>query len=138
MAFATILNRACVDGNRERRFPVNVFGEFCDQETLEITNKYIPYFVEQLNSAKRPEERLALIMILGTTGHESVLPILLPIIERKREGTSAAEQRMAVYSLHTAAKQFRDIVLPVYMTLVHNPSEDRSVRIAAKWIWVSL
>ena len=131
LAFATILNRACVDGNRERRFPVNVFGEFCDQETLEITNKYIPYFVDQLNSAKRPEERLALIMILGTTGHESVLPILLPIIERKREGTSAAEQRMAVYSLHAAAKHFRDIILPVYMTLVHNPLEDRSVRIAA-------
>ena len=130
LAFATLLNRACIDPYRVTRFPVFVYGEFCNSQTSELTSKYIPYLVGQLKSDKE-SERLATIFALGTIGHESIIPILMPYIEGKTETSNAFIQRMTIYSLSTVTKDHRDILLPVYSALVHNPSEDRNVRIAA-------
>jgi hypothetical protein len=130
LAFATLLHKACVEDN-DYRYPVFVFGDFCNSETSELTNKYIPYMVDLLKSASRPEERESLILSVGALGHESVIPILLPYIEGKVSGSSPTEQRMAIYSLNMMTRRHREILLPVFSTLVHNPSEDRYVRIAA-------
>jgi Lipoprotein amino terminal region/Domain of unknown function (DUF1943) len=130
LAFATLLNKACLEDN-DYRYPVFVFGEFCNSETSELTNKYIPYMVDLLKSASRPEERESIILSVGAIGHESVIPILLPYIEGKVSGSNPTEQRMAIYSLNMMARRHREVLLPVFSTLVHNPSEDRYVRIAA-------
>merc|ERR1719315_209807 len=68
-------------------------------------------------------------MALGTLGHESVIPILLPYIEGK---SSVFEQRVAIFSLDgPILKHYRHILLPIYSAIVHNPTEERSVRISA-------
>ena len=131
LAFTTILNRACIAHTRTTRFPVFVFGEFCNSQTSELTTKYIPYFVQQLHSAQSTKEREMSLLALGAIGHESIIPILLPYIEGRSEQTSPVEQRMAIFSLDTVARQHRNILLPVYSALVNNPAEERSVRIAA-------
>jgi len=130
LAFATLLNKACIEDN-DYRYPVFVFGEFCNSETSELTNKYIPYMADLLQSASRPEERESIILSVGAIGHESVIPILLPYIEGKSSGSSSTEQRMAIYSLNMMTRRHREVLLPIFSTLVHNPSEDRYVRIAA-------
>ena len=130
LAFATIINKACIDSDKEDRFPEFVFGEFCNSQTSEITSSYIPYFVSQLHSASSVE-RDSNIIALGALGHESIVSVLLPYIEGKVQGTTALEQRMSIYSLSAVARKHRDVLLPVYSSIAHNPSEDRNVRIAA-------
>lgn len=130
LAFATLVNRACIDSYRGNRFPVFVFGEFCSSQTSEVTTKYIPYFVDQLKSNDN-KERESVIVTLGTLGHESVIPILLPFIEGKDEKVTPLEQRFAIYSLMSVAHKHRDVLLPAFSAITHNPSEDRDVRIAA-------
>merc|ERR1719193_928660 len=128
LSFATLINRACIDSSRITRFPVFVYGEFCNTQTSALVSKYIPYLVEQVHSARSEIEKVSVIMSLGALGHESDIPILLPYIEGK---SSPIEQRMAIYSLAPSANTQREVFLPIYSALVHNPSEERSVRIAA-------
>merc|ERR1711911_398492 len=131
LAFATLLNRACIDPTKESRFPEYVYGEFCNSETSELTTKFIPYFVQELHTAESLRERESLILTLGSLGHESIIPILVPIIEGRSEKSSPSEQRMAIYALSSVSKHYRNILLPIYCAITNNPSEDRNVRIAA-------
>ena len=131
LAFATIVNRACIDVGKTTRFPEFVYSEFCNSQTSELTTKYIPFFASKLQSASSSSERKSMIMTLGAIGHESVIPILLPYIEGRAEKCTPIEQRLAMYSLDTVTRHYRDTLLPIYSALVHNPSEDRTVRIAA-------
>merc|ERR1712168_280852 len=106
----TLVNRACIDPTRVIRFPVFVYGEFCSSHTSAIVTKYIPYLVSQLQSARSEVEKTAIIMALGTLGHESVIPLLLPYIEGK---SSVFEQRVAIFSLDGPILQnYRHILLP--------------------------
>merc|ERR1712121_139843 len=128
LSFATLINRACIDSTRVSRFPVFVYGEFCNAQTSTLVSKYIPYLVDQLHSARSEVEKVSVIMSLGTLGHESVIPILLPYIEGK---SSTLEQRMALYALTPVALEHTELLLPVCSALVFNPTEEKSVRIAA-------
>ena len=128
LAFATLVNRACIDSNRYTRFPIFVYGEFCNSQTSQLTTAYIPYLVSQLHESRNDAERNAALLSLGTLGHEAVIPILIPYVEGKTSESTPEQQRMAIYSL---GARHSKILLPVYSVLVHNPSEDRNVRIAA-------
>merc|ERR1712133_123684 len=129
LSFATLVNRACIDPTRLSRFPVFVYGEFCSSHPSSIVTKYIPYLVSQLHSTRSEVEKSAVIMALGTLGHESVIPMLLPYIEGK---SSVFEQRVAIFSLDgPILKNYRHILIPMYSAIVHNPTEERSVRISA-------
>jgi len=99
LAFGTIVNRACLDSSRFERFPVFVYGEFCNSKNTEITKEYIPFLVNQLDSARNQGEKAAAIVALGNLGHESALQILMPYIEG-RDQVTPFEQRMAIYSIH--------------------------------------
>jgi len=131
LAFTTILNKACIAPTRVTRFPVFVFGEFCNSQTSELTTKFIPYFVQKLHSAATTKEREFSILALGSIGHESIIPVLLPYVEGRSQKTSPAEQRMAIFSLETVTVQHRNTLLPIYSALANNAAEERSVRIAA-------
>jgi len=131
LAFATLVNRACISGNRETRFPVFVYGEFCNSQISEIVGKYIPYLHEELQSAQTEGEKISAIFALGSLGHKSVVSILLPYIEGKTSMSSPLLQRVALYSLGDVMYEHREILLPVFSALVHNPSEERTVRMAA-------
>merc|ERR1712121_53511 len=128
LSFATLLNRACIDTNRVSRFPVFVYGEFCNAQTSSLVSKYIPYLVDQLHSARSEVEKVSVIMALGTLGHESVISILLSYIEGK---SSPLEQRVAIYALTPVAVEHTEVLLPVCSALVFNPTEEKTVRIAA-------
>merc|ERR1711887_508759 len=130
LAFGTIVNRACVGKNREHRFPIYTFGEFCTSETSEITTKYVPYLVSQLKSARSQGEKAAAILAIGNLGHKSAIQILMPYIEG-REGTTPLEQRLALYSLQYFDTERRNDIIQIYSSLVFNPAEDRDTRIAA-------
>jgi len=137
LAFATIVNKACIDQSRYTRFPIFVYGEFCNSQTSEITSKYIPYFVNEMKSGNAWQQETA-ILNLGTLGHESVLPILLPYIEGSSAGSTPEKQRMALYSLNSVAKVYRNTLLPVVSAIAQNPSEDRNVRIAAICVMMTM
>merc|ERR1712121_17560 len=128
LSFATLINRACIDSTRVSRFPVFVYGEFCNAQTSTLVSRYIPYLVDQLHSARSEVEKVSVIMSLGTLGHESVIPILLPFIEGK---STPLEQRMAIYALTPVALEHTELLLPVCSALVFNPTEEKTVRIAA-------
>merc|ERR1712142_1225806 len=130
LAFGTIVNRACVRENRDTRFPIYTFGEFCTSQTSEITTKYVPYLVSQLKSATSQGERAAAILAIGNLGHKSAIQILMPYIEG-REGVTPLEQRLALYSLQYFDTERRNDIIQIYSSLVFNPAEDRDTRIAA-------
>merc|ERR1711970_1070335 len=116
LSFATLINRACIDSNRVTRFPVFVYGEFCSTQTSSLVNKYIPYLVAQLHSARTEIEKV------------SVITILLPYVEGK---SSPLEQRMAIYALTPLAYEHSELLLPVFSSIVYNPTEEKTARIAA-------
>ena len=131
LAFASMVYRACIDQNRVNRFPVYIFGEFCNSQTSELTSKYIPYFANKLRSAQGSEERKHLMFVLGNFGHDAVISILLPYVEGRASGSTTLEQRIALYSLTNVARQHRDVLIPNFSAIAHNPSEHRTVRITA-------
>jgi len=137
LAFGTIVNRACLDRSRFERFPIFVYGEFCNSQNTEITNEYIPYLVNQLESARNQGEKAAAIVALGNLGHESALQILMPYIEGKDQVTPF-EQRMAIYSIHNFEEDRRHEVMKIYSSLIFNPSEERDTRIAALSMMLNL
>ena len=138
IAFATVVNRACISPFKDSRFPTFVFGEFCNNQAPEISTKYIPYFVNQLQSSSRVNEKITALLALGTLGHESVIPILLPYIEGKVANTPSIVQQFAIWGLHNVQMHHKDVLLPIYSAIVFNPTKERSVRIAALTMMLKL
>jgi len=130
LVFATIIRKACLTTPVTEVFPENVFGKMCTPDNLKISQVYIPHLVQELNAAQNVEQRMGSIVVLGALGHESVIPILLNYIEGNVEGCTPAVRTLAIYSF-VNAKKYRDILLPVYASLVHNSAESRGIRIAA-------
>jgi len=133
LAFATLIRKGClmVPGTEPRVFPEHVFGKMCTPDNMKISQVYIPYLVNDLKVATNVEKQMGAITTLGVLGHESVIPLLLNYIEGKVEGATPAVRTLAIYSLFDVNNQFRDILLPVYTSLVFNPAETRAIRIAA-------
>jgi hypothetical protein len=131
LAFATILNRACFApmDKIENTFPEHVLGKMCNPEDPKIHTEYIPHLVAELTRGTDNEKHAA-ILALGTIGHDGILPILLPYIEGKATAV-LAHRKMAIYGLAQSTYAHREILLPIYSSLVHNPAENREIRIAA-------
>jgi len=107
-----------------------VFGKMCSPTNQKITEEYIPYLVQQLRSSESQTEKQAAIYSLGQLGHESVLPLIISYIEGK-EQTKTSQRKAAIYSLVDVAHSYRHKLLPVYLSILQNPAESRSLRIAA-------
>merc|ERR1711962_1997448 len=132
LAFATLINKACIDPQRVYRFPVHVYGEFCNSQTAKLTSSYIPYFAEELKSSSiTPWEKESYIYALGTIGHESVVHILLPYIQGDVSDITPSQQRTAISSLIAVGRQYRETLMPVVSSIFFSPSEFREVRLAA-------
>merc|ERR1712168_127568 len=137
LSFATLLNRACIDSSRVSRFPVFVYGEFCNTQTSTLVNKYIPYLVDQLHSARTEVERVSIIMSLGTLGHESVIPMLLrtqpSLVHFQKLATSTwfekdIEFQKFVYSTLKSMSEIEVTEQPSYKTsLYHNSMKAKVV-----------
>merc|ERR1719228_2095737 len=135
VAYATIINRACSQQYQlgAAMFPEDVLGKMCYTNKEHIVSQFIAHLQRELQGQDAQNAQAA-IMALGALGHQSAISILIPYIEGRASGSQAENidiRKMAIYSLSQVSNQHRNTLLPVYAALVHNPSEDRDIRIAA-------
>merc|ERR1719250_538097 len=76
--------------------------------------------------------------VFGSIGHESIVPLILDYIEGKVEGCTPAVRALAIYSLADATNKYRNILLPVFASIVHNQAEHRGIRISAFSMFMKL
>merc|ERR1711973_93653 len=135
LVFATLVRQACFT-SKTKVYPESVFGKMCSPNNQKITEEYIPYLVQQLRSAQTQAEKQTAIYSLGQLGHESVLPLLISQIQGQDQTSSQGQaytsiRKAALYSLVDVAQRYRHKLLPVYLSILQNPAESRSLRIAA-------
>merc|ERR1719312_2037367 len=131
LVFATLIRKSCLDLPVSEVYPEHVFGQMCSPENEKITQVYIPHLVKELKAAHDVNEKLGAIYVLGTIGHESIIPLILDHIEGKAEGCTPAVRALAIYSLADETNRYRNILLPVFASIVHNQAESRGIRISA-------
>ena len=132
MGFSTLLNRACISSMRRTMYPVNVFGEFCNAESEIIVSKWIPYLVHDLKYTKSYSKRNEVIVSLGLLQHKSVIGELIPLVEGSFEDTTKLNRFLAIHSLSSSAANMDPThVVPIFFSIISNPSECPTLRIAA-------
>merc|ERR1719167_564251 len=120
-------------------FPSRVFGVFGTKESLVLTEKFIPFLVEEIERSESEHVRLSAILALGKTGHLKGLKTLAKEIEQIAPVGSTitklnkfeARRVIAVNSLKRLAKLNPTELRPILMSLIVNPVESAEVRIAA-------
>merc|ERR1719250_424199 len=131
LVFATLIRKSCLDLPVSEVYPEHVFGKMCSPDNVRITQVYIPHLVKELKAAHDVNAKMGAIFVLGTIGHESIIPLILDHIEGKVEGCTPAVRALAIYSLADETNKYRNILLPVYASIVHNQAENRGIRISA-------
>jgi hypothetical protein len=132
MGFSTLLNKACISPFRKTMYPINVFGEFCNPESEIVMSKWIPYLAHDLKYSKSIEQRNEIIVSLGMMQHKSVIGELIPFVEGSVEETSKLNRFLAIHSLANVASTMDPThVVPIFFSILSNPSEPSSLRIAA-------
>merc|ERR1711972_1022930 len=117
-------------------FPVKVFGT---KESHVLTEKFVPFLVEEIERTESEHVRLSAILALGKTGHLKGLKTLVKEIERASLQTTSttkvtmteARRTIATYALKRMAKMNPTEIRPILMSIIVNPVESAEVRIAA-------
>ena len=120
-------------------FPVKVFGVFGTKESHVLTEKFVPFLVEEIERTESEHVRLSAILALGKTGHLKGLKTLVKEIERASLQTTSAtkvtmteaRRTIATYALKRIAKMNPTEIRPILMSIIVNPVESAEVRIAA-------
>jgi len=120
-------------------FPVKVFGVFGTKESTVLTEKFIPFLVEEIERTESGHVLLSASLALGKTGHLKGLKTLVKEIEQaSHEIPSAtrgtlieARRSIATYALKRMAKMNPTEIRPILMSIIVNPVECVEVRIAA-------
>merc|ERR1719228_1085517 len=123
LMFGTLIRQACFQPN-SKVYPEYVFGKMCSANNPKIVKEYIPHLVQDLKNAQTQAEKQFSIYALGQVGHGSVIPLLISYIEGKSQDQSQPQhydRKAAMYSLIDVARQHRHILLPVYLSILHNP-----------------
>merc|ERR1719385_430856 len=139
-------------------FPTKVFGVFGTQESRVLTEKFIPFLVEEIERTESEHVRLTAILALGKTGHLKGLKTLVKEIEHIAPALGGqgpdicghscymnllktatpdmlskvqARRVIAVNGLKRIAKMNPAEIRPILMSIIVNPVECAQVRIAA-------
>merc|ERR1712121_450516 len=120
-------------------FPTKVFGVFGTKESPVLTEKFIPFLVEEIERTESEHVRLSAILALGKTGHLKALKTLVKEIEHIVPVTSPvtlitackARRTIAVNALKRLAKLNPTEIRPILRSIIVNPVEAAEVRIAA-------
>merc|ERR1712025_808547 len=131
IVFATLIRKSCLSLPVSEVYPEHVFGKMCSPDNEKITQVYIPHFVKELKAAGDVNTRMGALYVIGNIGHESIIPLILDHIEGKAEGCTPAIRALAIYSLSDATNKYRNFLLPVFASIVHNQAENRGIRISA-------
>lgn len=133
LELSNLVYLACVNPSTSyNQYPVRIYGRFCSKESTFITEQYIPYLEQQLESRNGDQdvEQFVYISALGKLGHKKTLLPLTRVIEGKMSSKPMARS-MAVYSLKRLAKLEPTVVRPILLALIDNLAEHTEVRIAA-------
>merc|ERR1711887_145110 len=131
LVFATLIRKSCLSLPVSEVYPEYVFGKMCSPDNVKITQVYIPHLEKELKAAHDVNAQMGAILVIGALGHESIIPLILDHIEGKVEGCTPAVRALAIYSLADETNKYRNILLPVFASIVHNQAENRAIRIAA-------
>merc|ERR1719385_564878 len=120
-------------------FPTKVFGVFGAKNSPVLTEKFIPFLVEEIEMTESEHVRLTAILALGKTGHLKGLKTLVKEIERVAPVASTetkvdvmeVRRVIAVNALKRMAKLNPTELRPILMSVIVNPVECPQVRIAA-------
>merc|ERR1712168_1743631 len=120
-------------------FPTQVYGVFGTKNSPVLTEKFIPFLVEEIERTESEHVRLTAILALGKTGHLKGLKTLVKEIERiapvgsteTKINTMEARRVIAVNALKRMAKLNPTELRPILMSAIVNPVECPQVRIAA-------
>jgi len=120
-------------------FPTKVFGVFGTKESSVLTEKFIPFLVEEIERTESEHIRLSAIIALGKLGHLKGVKTLVKEIEHIAPVTSSvskitmvkARRTIAVNALKRVAKLNPTVIRPILMSIIVNPVESAEVRIAA-------
>jgi len=120
-------------------FPTMVFGVFGSKESPVLTEKFIPFLVEEIERTESEHVRLTAILALGKTGHLKGLKSLVKVIEHIAPVTSTptkitmieARRTIAINALKRVTKMHPTEIRPILMSIIVNPVESTEVRIAA-------
>nr|ADD73551.1 vitellogenin 1 [Paracyclopina nana] len=127
---SSLIYRACVNPSKANRYPVRIFGHFCDKDS-EIVNEWVRFLQTELETEeKRPEVRLTLITAIGKTGSLKAAQVLMSQIVAKKE-FSPMVRSLAVYSIKRVAKMEPVHIKPLLLNIIDNIAEESEVRIAA-------
>lgn len=81
LSLTRLVYHACVNSTISmNRFPKTVMGEFCNSTDAVITERLVPWLVEEISKASDAGERIALLTALGNIGHEMIVPYIKPYI----------------------------------------------------------
>ena len=120
-------------------FPVKVFGVFGTKESTVLTEKFIPFLVEEIERTESQHVRLSAILALGKTGHLKGLKTLVKEIEQAsleipsatKVSMTEARRSIATIALKRMTKMNPTEIRPILMSIIVNPAESAEVRIAA-------
>merc|ERR1719385_131139 len=139
-------------------FPTKVFGVFGTQESRVLTEKFIPFLVEEIERTESEHVRLTAILALGKTGHLKGLKTLVKEIEHIAPALGGqgpdicghscymnllktatpdmlskvqARRVIAVNAMKRIAKMNPTEIRSILMSIIVNPVESAEVRIAA-------
>merc|ERR1719312_281772 len=117
IVFATLIRKSCLSLPVSEVYPEHVFGKMCSPDNVKITNAYIPHLIQELKAAQAAHDvqaQMGALYVVGSIGHESIVPLILDYIEGKVEGCTPAVRALAIYSLADATNKYRNILLPVF------------------------
>ena len=84
LAVSKLVHTACVNVTEARtRFPVELYGNFCSADDPVIVSKLVPFLGREISGSGRVEDKMVALTALGEVGHESIIPVVVPVIEGK-------------------------------------------------------
>ncbi|XP_043234565.1 vitellogenin-3-like [Amphibalanus amphitrite] len=137
LALATVINVACIrPATASNAFPITMFKEFCNPETPQLVQKWIPLFTSRLNQDASVREKMVALKALSILQHPTVLMTLAEVASKTTEDVHVRDA--AIYAM----MKFREInpvlVEEVVKPIVFNRNEFYEVRIAATTVLMVL
>merc|ERR1719494_483599 len=116
-------------------FPVKVFGIFGTKESQVLTEKFIPFLVEEIERTESQHVLLSAILALGKTGHLKGLKTLVKEIEQASLDLTSgikvsmieARRSIATIALKRMTKMNPTEIRPILMSVIVNPTEIRPI-----------
>jgi len=133
LTVADLLSAACDSPfYKEKRFPVNYLGDFCNSHDSVLVNEFLPLISQELSATEgKTGEHMAVLTAIGSLGVPEVLAILAPHIKGNENGDDTAERTRAIYSLHRVMYSHPEKVMSWIVPIADNVAERPEVRMAA-------